>query len=366
MFQPFRRMLVSALLAAGWAVLPAGAQPEPGETGRKPALASTQDFVAYLEMSEKALRPWTETIVQLDEKEIRSVEVLARFKKDHGLRIGVSPGVVARARAMQLDFKDARASDVLDFLVEFERADLVVDRKGELWYSDPADTEALAAPGWREARHLPRIGRQLDADLTPVTEPESHAERLALIRQIDSTLVAKDLPLGKALESLSRKTGLKIRMEDRSLPERPVNQELRDRPLEEILNALCTAHGLQWYVEYQDVVLAPPEVATAARGRWAQWEKERLARVETEAALLAREVRVSGDDLGVPQIAALLEKELGVPCRTDLESWKLEDRWTLPDVARPAAEVVRDLAANRRLRAGYRHGFLWIVRGDGE
>lgn len=366
MQRPIRRMFVCASLVTGWAVLDAEAQTEPG---RKPGIASQEEIFAYQKSVEDALRPWTETRIAVYEKEVRIPDLFAKFKERHKLDIRVSPAVGAGSQPLDLEFEDNVATDVLDFLVEYERADLVVDRKGVLWFSDPVDTPSLAAPGWREAASLRGLDYMLRTDSVPITEPESHAERLALIRQIDSTLVTKDLPLAGALELLSRKTGLTIRLNasgsgDRRLAETPVNQDLPDRPLEKILDALCAAHGLEWFVNYRDVVLALPDVAKKERGKWAQWEKERRARVVAEAELLGHVVRVGGVDLTVPKIAALLERELHVPCRTDLDSWNSEDRRTLREGVRTAGEIIGEITADGRLKAAYRDGILWIVRGD--
>ena len=354
---------VCLVLLSAWAVLPAGAETAP--------VATQEQLNSYLKASEAALKPWRETTMNVLEAGIGIPELFEKFRDAYGLRIRASAGAATPPMKLSLDFSDSKAIDVLEFVAEVGVFEIVIDRDGALCLAAEKDLESLGAPGWREARTLRRLARIIEQDRILITEPASHAEILKQIDLTDSTLIVKDVTLPKALEELSRQTGLAIHLgstclKDPRLTEVPSTHEFRDRPLKEILDALCAAHGLEWYIMWEAVVLAPPEIAKEDRGRWARLESERTARLDAEATLLAREIRISGKDLTVAQIAALLEKALGVPCRTDPETWVLDRRWTLTDRSYAVSEILQALTADDRLRAGYRGGVLWIVAGEAE
>jgi hypothetical protein len=133
------------------------------------------------------------------------------------------------------------------------------------------------------------------------------------------------------------------------------------RTISETLDDWAAGAGLGWKVENRLIYIGTQAEITAARDIESQRRAERKARLDGLAALLARKVKVGGENLAVRQLAELLGSALGVPVRLDPVTWHRAARISLEETERTAEDVVRIMQSAVPLVVSYHDGILWFM-----
>jgi len=133
------------------------------------------------------------------------------------------------------------------------------------------------------------------------------------------------------------------------------------RPLSESLDAWCAATGFSWMVKNSLIYFGTEAEIAAEKDADSKRRAERKALASNLASLLARKVRVGGENLAIRQLAAMLGEALGVPVRLDPVTWHRAARITLEESERPAEDVVRIIQSAAPVVVSFRGGILWFL-----
>lgn len=342
------------------------ALPAPAQS---PAPGNNETFVAYQKSYAAALDPWCKAKVTIQEGHRTLLDLLALLK-ERGLEVGLAAECVESSGddPIGTGFDGENGDRVLEMIHMSVALVVVVDAKGKLWLTTEEHAGSCAAPGWRDALLKERAEYDHLLDDTPRVEPASYAKIRESTAAKKVTLSAKDSPLPDVLKDLSRQTELDVQV-DFSDPDLEtlllvsVTVDARDRPLKEVLDGLCASRKLEWCVDLGFVVVGRPARVKEMRESYERDEKARLARLKAETDLFARTTALAGENLSAAEIASRLEKELGVPCRTDLFALDYTKRWSFPAARRTVGEVVAALAEDDKLYVYFREGVLWILEG---
>ncbi|KAF0243706.1 MAG: hypothetical protein FD180_3122 [Planctomycetota bacterium] len=339
----------------------------PRAEGEKPD-AESPPHPLDAEIATRAARwkPWRTTVVDLNFGDIPLPDALADMEKRYGLKFLIAGGRDLSEKTITFRVMSLAADQAVDLI--FKMADLKwtlaadgtlvilpVDGDGEAWGVKDSDELTLL-----EAMEQIRTQEKRAADHDNVDD--------SYWGSIKGRVVAAEVPeaeLDDSFDLLHQSVQLNFVLSAnarRANTENPIVPALAaGRPLAETLDAWCAATGFSWKVKNSLIYFGTEAEIAAEKDSDSRRRAERKAFASELAALLARKVRIGGDNLAIRQIAGMLGEALGVPVRLDPVTWHRAARITLEESERPAEDVVRIIQAAAPVVVSFRAGILWFL-----
>ncbi|MEK7466750.1 MAG: hypothetical protein AAB074_04975 [Planctomycetota bacterium] len=321
---------------------------------------------AEIAAREARWKPWRETRVDLNFTDMSLPDALADLTKRYGLKFLIAGVENPGDKTVTFRVSSLAADQTIDLI--FKMADLK-------WVLAADGTVVLLGSEEDRAAWEVKDSDELMA-LEAVEKVQAQDKRARDHDNVDDTywtsvkgrVVAGEVAeaeLDDSLDLLHEQVQLNFVLSSnarRANTENPMIPAIAaGRPLAEALDAWCASAGLAWKVKNSLIYFGTVEEIEAEKLADSQRRAERKALSGELATLLARKVRIGGENLAIRQLAAMLGEALGVPVRLDPVTWHRAARISLEETERPAEDVVRIIQASAPVVVTYRAGILWFL-----
>lgn len=322
---------------------------------------------AEIAASAERWKPWRMTKTDLNYTDRPLNEVLEDLAKRYGLKFNILPGLMLEDKTVTFKVDQLAADQTLDLI--FKMSDLK-------WVLTPDGTMVVMAPDadatpW-EAQDSPEL-RDMEATLAERLKHQYELEKDGRNDKYWAGVKGRTMPqtlpsdtlfdsLDAMQESLKLNMVLSSNVRKTTWEKPPTMPELvAGKPVPDTFDAWASSAGLGWKVENGLMFFGTAEEIQAAKDVEDKRRAERKAREGSLSELLARKVKVGGDNLAIRQLAELLGSALGVPVKLDPETWHRAARITIDDAERTALDVVRIIQAAAPVEVSLRNGVLWFL-----
>ena len=311
-------------------------------------------------------KSWRETKVDLNFTDTSLPEALADLTKRYGLNFLIAGGLDLSDKTVTFKVSSLGADQTIDLI--FKMADL-------RWVLAEDGTVVLLATD--EDRATWEVKDSGELTLLEATEQVRTQERRAADHDsVDDTywasvkgrVVAGEVPeaeLDDSIDLLHQSVQLNIILSAnarRANDKNPLIPALAaGRPIAETLDAWAAAAGLSWKVKNGLIYFGTEAEISAEKDSDSMRRADRKSHADELKALLARKVRIGGDNLAIRQLAEMLGNALGVPVRLDPVTWHRAARITIQEKERSADDVVRIIQTAAPVVVSFRAGILWFL-----